>query len=151
MVITGGSVRCTDPTQYFQGVGDTAWGSTDFSKEENKVTMVSIDLSEELKRNNIAEGRRSPVWPGSRKRGSTSWDVPFLSLYCKVTDICFSVALLGSQREGDPQPTGEETSETVDDGSGHITTVLPSNAGAVRLTMVSKQYADETSAPGAEW
>ena len=45
----------------------------------------------------------------------------------------------------DPVPTGPETSETVDDGSGHQVTRLPSNAGAVKLTMVSKQYSDENS------
>ncbi|WP_302963652.1 hypothetical protein [uncultured Adlercreutzia sp.] len=45
----------------------------------------------------------------------------------------------------EPVPTGPETSETVDDGSGHQVTRLPSNAGAVKLTMVSKQYSDENS------
>ncbi len=257
VVITGGSVRCTDPTQYFQGVGDTAWGSTDFSKEENKVTMVSIDLSEELKRNNIAEG----IDPGELNSLIESWELsvggePYTygapvnfdngKLYLwlpksatekqisvtlqykdkngashevlplfrepgqtgdllkrfldfQITDASYIASLTkyydgtplpaydlsapgaaittpppdnktldrvkdsagnsliryyyqpfdrtpDDEGEGDPQPTGEETSETVDDGSGHITTVLPSNAGAVRLTMVSKQYADETSA-----
>ena len=45
----------------------------------------------------------------------------------------------------DPVPTGPETSDVVDDGSGHQVTVLPSNVGAVKLTMVSKQYSDENS------
>lgn len=56
VVITGGSVRCTNPEIYFQGIGGTAWGTTDYSKETNKVTMVAINLSEELRQQNKAEG-----------------------------------------------------------------------------------------------
>ncbi|MCI8425399.1 MAG: DUF11 domain-containing protein, partial [Adlercreutzia sp.] len=56
VVITGGSVRCTDPKQYFQGIGNTAWGSTDYSDNANKVEMVTIDLGAELRANNKLAG-----------------------------------------------------------------------------------------------
>ncbi len=57
--ITGGSVRCTDPSIRFQGIGKTAWGNnaylepgynTNDPEDPNKVFMVKIDLSSEIKK-----------------------------------------------------------------------------------------------------
>lgn len=59
VVITGGSVRCSDPTIRFQGIGTTAWGNEAYltpgynvsnSEDPNKVFMVKIDLSSEIKK-----------------------------------------------------------------------------------------------------
>lgn len=59
VVITGGSVRCTDPTIRFQGIGTTAWGNEAYlapgynvsdPNDPNKVFMVKIDLSSEIKK-----------------------------------------------------------------------------------------------------
>lgn len=57
--ITGGSVRCTDPSIRFQGIGKTAWGNNAYlepgynvndANDPNKVFMVKIDLSSEIKK-----------------------------------------------------------------------------------------------------
>ena len=256
VVITGGSVRCSNPALYFQGVGGTAWGSTDYSKETNKVTMVAIDLSEELRQNNKLEGIEdnelnslieswdlfvgsepytygAPVnfdngklylWlPKSAtekqisvtlkyedKNGKVHEVLPLFRepdqkgellkryLDFEITDPDYQTSLVkyydgtslpaydlsapgksittpapdnkilnqtvdstgnrliqylyqpfdktpSDSGAAEPQPTGPETSQTETDGAGHTFTVLPSNAGAVKLTMISKQYADEKS------
>ena len=46
VVISGGSVRCAS-TNKFQGIGDTAWGSEDYTNEKNKVFMTKVNLSAE--------------------------------------------------------------------------------------------------------
>lgn len=43
VVVTGGSVNCAKDK--FEGIGNTAWGSTDYSNANNKVFMTTIDLS----------------------------------------------------------------------------------------------------------
>ena len=57
--ITGGSVRCSDPSTRFQGLGNTAWGNDAYSQpgynvsdanDPNKVFLVKIDLSSEIKK-----------------------------------------------------------------------------------------------------
>lgn len=59
VVITGGSVRCSDPTIRFQGIGTTAWSNEAYltpgynvsnPEDPNKVFMVKIDLSSEIKK-----------------------------------------------------------------------------------------------------
>lgn len=61
--ITGGSVRCSDPATRFQGIGSTAWGNSNYLEpgyntgnpnDPNKVFMVTIDLSSEIKGNGAA-------------------------------------------------------------------------------------------------
>lgn len=63
VVITGGSVYCSDPTTKFQGIGGTAWSNHAYEAEgynvndpndPNKVEMITIDLAEEL-----PEGQRT--------------------------------------------------------------------------------------------
>ncbi|MEC4176497.1 hypothetical protein VIN30_08580 [Adlercreutzia sp. R7] len=44
VVISGGSVYSMGGSK-FQGIGGTAWGSTDYSDDENKVFMITVDLS----------------------------------------------------------------------------------------------------------
>lgn len=44
VVISGGSVRVSGEGK-FQGIGETAWGSTDYSNDENKVFMITINLA----------------------------------------------------------------------------------------------------------
>ena len=68
VIITGGSIRCTDPNKYFQGIGDTAWGNDECLTEgynpndpndPNKVFMITIDLSSEIMARNQAAGIES--------------------------------------------------------------------------------------------
>lgn len=63
VVITGGSIYCSDPTTKFQGIGGTAWSNHAYEAEgynvndpndPNKVEMITIDLAEEL-----PEGQRT--------------------------------------------------------------------------------------------
>ncbi|WP_462419216.1 hypothetical protein [Adlercreutzia equolifaciens] len=63
VVITGGSIYCSDPVTKFQGIGGTAWGNHAYEAEgynvnnpndPNKVEMITIDLAAEL-----PEGQRT--------------------------------------------------------------------------------------------
>ena len=252
VVITGGSVRCTDPDLYFQGIGDTAWGSTDYSTDDNKVFLVNINLSEELRQNNLMAGIEdadldNPVltwhlyvdgepypygapcrfddgklylWlPKTALEKQVSVTLTYLDKENNIREVLplfrepgqedtlkryldfdlrdggFEDTLskyydgepfpafrldqqaivtpppdnkrldrivddggrslvtytyqpydhLPGEGSGEPTPTGGTTSETRDDGHGGTVTVLPSNVGVMKFTMVSKQYADESS------
>ncbi|WP_304427498.1 hypothetical protein, partial [uncultured Adlercreutzia sp.] len=48
--------------------------------------------------------------------------------------------------DGEPRPLGPATSDTAKDESGNEVTLLPSDAGVTKFTLVSRQYADENSA-----
>ena len=63
VVITGGSIYCSNPTTKFQGIGGTAWSNHAYEAEgynvndpndPNKVEMITIDLAAEL-----PEGQRT--------------------------------------------------------------------------------------------
>ena len=63
VVITGGSIYCSDPVTKFQGIGGTAWSNHAYEAEgynandpndPNKVEMITIDLAKEL-----PEGQRT--------------------------------------------------------------------------------------------
>ncbi len=253
VVIEGGSVYVSGQKNFI-GIGDTAWGNTDYSDDANKVFMVTIDLSEELRKNNVAEGIdpenldslieswefsvggetypygapaqfdkgklylwlpesaaektisvtlkykddngnirevlplfREPDQEGDLLKRYLNFEIadpaylqsltkyydgtplPAYDLSApghaittpppddkrldKVTDdggrqlIQYYYQPYDKTPDGgaDPTPTGPETSDTAKDAAGNTVTVMPSNAGAVKLTMVSKQYADENS------
>ena len=265
VLITGGSIRCTDPNRYFQGIGGTAWGNTAYEAEgydptdpddPNKVTMVTIDLGAELKANNQQAGLPDDtaldnlieewslhiagqeydygapaqfddgklyLWlPKEAAKQQIAVELAYrdkngdlrkvLPLYrepgqddsllkryrdFEVTDASYLVSLTKpydglplpaydlsapgcaittpapdnkvldrvtddsgrtlvrytyqpfnrkpSGPDDEPTPTGPETSETTKDTEGNEVAVLPADAGAVKLTMISKQYADEES------
>lgn len=57
VLITGGSIYCSNPANKFQGIGGTAWSNHAYEAEgynfndpndPNKVEMITIDLAEEL-------------------------------------------------------------------------------------------------------
>ena len=108
VVVTGGSVNCT--ADKFEGIGDTAWGSTDYSDNDNKVFMTTINLSADGWTNNTITNFDLAIGGNEYNYGAPSkFDNGKLYLWLPKTAVGkeVRVSLTGERVDADGKVTQE--------------------------------------------